>query len=742
MVNAMPIRLLVFCFVSYLGSASPALAYVDPNAAGLIFQILTPILAVLAAGVAFLRMWSARWISDVRSAVHGISSPSHPGLAPLKEEEANGPGSQPPISMPALLLALWKRLTAIASVLLLLNIVLYILSAFDGWLAYVTPWEAVMSVAWHLALAVVEGVALGALGTAVIAPILAVTSVQRRVDRARTISSIALVAGATLAGVMLLRELLQWSASIGFTELSSMMKRVVALTLVTSIATLLVFRRSRARTLQSFDRVFNGSVTRRTLITTGVSAAAAALIDSKLAATNQSFSTAGSARKDARNIVLITFDALGAQHMSLYGCPLPTTSNIDAFAQFGTTFTNFYSCSTYTTPSVVACLTGRYPSETLVYQVTGFLRGRAAERNLARELRAAGYVTAASVGNPWAHPDHIGIGDDFDFCPAPPQRFHPLSTELVRLHDHQLFAYSIGQEQIFLQQFDQFSPVPSEWPPERGFAQAQDLLSQIGNRRPFFLWVHILAPHIPYKPDPPYLHRFLPGDEMRRLADTVVNVGTEGYTPDRQPLVDKQRLRYAEFVAECDGAFGTFMSFLEARGAMNDTAIIVSADHGESFKGGVFTHGGPVQLRQIVHIPLVIRLPHGELGKRVTVAADQTSLAPTILEIAGVPQPSWMRERSLLPFVNQASTGPSEGYAFTQYFGGSSIFEPVRRGTVGVIDGVNQFVVDLESRKGILRPLAEADLPDTDHSAENPVLAARLRKRIFARFPTLSDDIG
>jgi hypothetical protein len=97
-----------------------------------------------------------------------------------------------------------------------------------------------------------------------------------------------------------------------------------------------------------------------------------------------------------------------------------------------------------------------------------------------------------------------------------------------------------------------------------------------------------------------------------------------------------------------------------------------------------------------------------------------------------------MRGPALFSGDNGASrTG---GEAFTQYFERNSIFEPIRSGTVGIVDGVNQFVVDLESRNGILRSLAEADMADADRSRENPALAAELRRRIFARFPNLSDD--
>jgi hypothetical protein len=54
-----------------------------------------------------------------------------------------------------------------------------------------------------------------------------------------------------------------------------------------------------------------------------------------------------------------------------------------------------------------------------------------------------------------------------------------------------------------------------------------------------------------------------------------------------------------------------------------------------------------------------------------------------------------------------------------------------------VIDGTYQYVFDLDSQKGTLRPLKEAHIWNLDHSAENPDKAAALRAAIFSRFPEL-----
>jgi hypothetical protein len=716
-------RGLVLAVIVYLGTTADAQAYVDPNAAGLIFQILTPILALIAAGWAALRMLSARWLGALRSGVDRLRARSERAT-----EQHSG-----------LMMRLWGRLVSIAVTLLALDCMLFVTAAFDGWLAFLRPWEAALSVAWHVGLVVFEGIVVGTLATILVLPVAAVRPLPRRAKYAEAIFFVALVGSTVVAGGLVLRHLFQWSAAVELINFSQRAKLSITLAFCCILAILLIVRRWRTPTLQSLEATFNGSVTRRTLVATGLGAAAATLIDSRFAVTKAVLGPTKPARQGARNIVLITFDTLGAQHMSLYGNSLPTTPNIEAFAKTATTFTNFYSCSTFTTPSIAACLTGRYPSETQVYQVSGFLRGRSAERNLARELRAAGYFTAASVTNPFAHPDHLGIGEDFLLRPGPPQRGHPLSKALIHVRDPLVSNYAVNQEALLLRQIDRFVPIGSEWPPGLSFEQGKELLSEIGSNRPFFLWIHVLAPHGGYKPAPPYLYRFLPEEKMLRTQQMDgTNLATNRYTPDWQPLVDKRRLRYAEFIAECDGAFADFMSFLDSR-VGQETAVIVSSDHGESFTGGVFSHGGPDQVRQIVHIPLIARIPGRKGGDRVTTAADQTSLAPTILEIAGVPRPTWMRGPTLFP---EASYPRIDPVAFTQHFELNSIFEPIRRGTVGIIDGVNQFVVDLETKKGILRPLSEADSPDADHSKEDPALATELRRRIFARFPNLSDDIG
>jgi hypothetical protein len=70
----------------------------------------------------------------------------------------------------------------------------------------------------------------------------------------------------------------------------------------------------------------------------------------------------------------------------------------------------------------------------------------------------------------------------------------------------------------------------------------------------------------------------------------------------------------------------------------------------------------------------------------------------------------------------------------------NSVFKPLRHGTVGVIDGSYQYVLDIQTQKGTLRPLSEAQIWTLDRTKDNPERAKELRAAIFSRFPYLKEE--
>jgi len=117
--------------------------------------------------------------------------------------------------------------------------------------------------------------------------------------------------------------------------------------------------------------------------------------------------------------------------------------------------------------------------------------------------------------------------------------------------------------------------------------------------------------------------------------------------------------------------------------------------------------------------------------------ADQTPLAPTLLELANVAKPDAMKGPSLVPWLNQDGKGHGDGTAFCQYLEKNSVFKPLRHGSVSIIEDEYQYVLYLDNQKGVLRPLSEAHHRNLDRSSEYPERAVALRQSIQTRFPEL-----
>lgn len=271
--------------------------------------------------------------------------------------------------------------------------------------------------------------------------------------------------------------------------------------------------------------------------------------------------------------------------------------------------------------------------------------------------------------------------------------------------------------------------------PTATFDQAKQVLANLPDG--YFFWIHAITPHNPYLPDMADRERFLPNSESNTYEEESGNRWKPHYPPNQQSLVNQRRLRYDEFIATADRAFGAFMSEMENNGKLQNTTVIVSADHGESFEGGVYQHSSSYLTRPVIHIPLIVRTSGQQDSRIVSVVADQTSLAPTILELAGVPKPDWMYGPSLVPWLTGKGEGVGEGIAFTQYVERNSVFKLLHHGSIGVLDGQYEYVYYLDTPKSELRPLNEAQIWNLDRSAEHPERAAQLRLALKTRFPDL-----
>lgn len=392
------------------------------------------------------------------------------------------------------------------------------------------------------------------------------------------------------------------------------------------------------------------------------------------------------------NVVLISFDALTAQDMSLYGYRLPTTPQFERLARRSYNFVNFASTSDFTSPAVASLLTGEYPLKNRVFQLYGHIPRRLSEDNIAWMLRQHGYTTAAIVTNPAAHPLALRLANSFSSLPRPPVSSWVFpGTFLMQLRHSLLFnaANGLAVNALFrdfgclFPRFNKMSWVE----PRAAFASAQEFIR--GARMPYFLWVHLYPPHAPYLTGARFRGRFLPGTDFTTQAQYFWEMPEADYPPAIQHEVDLLRLRYDESIAECDSALGEFLDWMATSHRDANTVLVVTSDHGESFSAGWWGHESPDLHYAETHIPLLISLPRQNRGYTETEDGDLTDIAPTLLAVLGIGQPPWMDGHSLIDTARAAS--PSEP-SFSMYLAHSYAFSRPAIGAIAANSGAYHLV--------------------------------------------------
>jgi len=455
----------------------------------------------------------------------------------------------------------------------------------------------------------------------------------------------------------------------------------------------------------------------------------------RLPRVHTSFQPAGA----VHNILLVTFDSLAAQDMSLYGYRLDTTPNINKFAQSCVVFDNFYAQANSTFPTITSLLTGIYPSEHKNYTFAYHYPRLSQPQNMLQAvLKEHGFYTAAISSNIInGSPETTGTDFGFDAIAG---KKDLVDWEAMRT-DMPFYALAVYCESaytqvpltiygFFWQAMRQYNDEKNcYFPIGPAFTYAEGLVTP----RPFFMWIHLYPPHYPYFPPAPHKDIYCKGGCFTTDSQKEPLLGNS-YPPEKQHVVDQQRLRYDEFIHHADAEFGGLMERLKRKGMLDDTMVILAADHGESFEDGFFAHTGPYVWNQLIRIPCVIQMP-GVEGKRLSVNAEQIDLAPTILDTLGIEKPGWMQGESLVPYMlGQKDRTDKPKYSMS-LMGNGRFDKKLSKGTVAVMLGSLKLIYSVETGKAQLYDLAHDPKEDNDIAESKPEevkhLKALIKKNIL-----------
>ncbi len=409
--------------------------------------------------------------------------------------------------------------------------------------------------------------------------------------------------------------------------------------------------------------------------------------------------------KNHPNIILVTFDALSEQNMSVYGYQRETTPFISEWSKNAFVFTRAKAASTYTTSATASLMTGKRVWTHQTYYVAGSKPVQADIENIALVLKKNGYYNMAFIANGMASVSRLGIEKSFDIAPpsfdfmVPRSLSHYVELNLQKWFGGKIRLYNwlLAPDFIFREFMEKISQDYSETtvPPEKAFDKFLTVIDKYDNLEPYFVWIHLFPPHDPYLPPKPFMGKF-------ESSETY----TTAHKQEIIWLSDKTdwktaRARYDEFIRYCDKQFDEFIRKLTKMGVLKNSIIILSADHGESFEHNSYGHGGVHLYEAVTNIPLIISIPRENKGKIIHTLVSQSDIPASILELVNIPIPSWM-----------------EGRSFVKLFKGHSIVEmpifsmnlarsmsrgnPITEGIIAVWEGDYKLIHYLEEKKSLL----------------------------------------
>lgn len=450
------------------------------------------------------------------------------------------------------------------------------------------------------------------------------------------------------------------------------------------------------------------------------------------------------------SLILVTVDCLRADHCGFYGYSRPTTPFLDSLAAESFVVPTAVVAGAPTYYSFPALLASRMPLA-LGRDVVGLAPG---ESTIATALQEEDYATAAfTAANPYLCP-HFGydqgfeIFEDFlDFEASPP--LNPVGTSaelsarsklnrtlkriaraagLGRLYDDLYFQYCMRIATARVESIDAL----------RRFPDASIVIDRAiawlasAERRPFFLWLHLMDPHSPYYPAAAAFREFtgrevLPGracylNEFWNRSD----LGPARLEPKKHLILEL----YDAGIRSVDGHIARLIAHLRQNGRWENCAFVLTADHGEEFLEHGRRYHAPVSSdEEVVRVPLMIRIPGTEKKKVTNSPFSHLHLAPTLLEALDVPAPDSFQGRSLWCALQQGAPWNDPALAECAF----ACTNPFRMETrlasrlISVRDAHHKLVLRLE-------PGALEDLYELKADGKEKPLAALAEMEVRVRF--------
>ncbi len=415
------------------------------------------------------------------------------------------------------------------------------------------------------------------------------------------------------------------------------------------------------------------------------------------------------------NILVIVFDAWSGRHLPCYGYPRQTTPNLDKLLAKAIVYHNHYSAGSSTTPGTASLLTGTYP-----WTHRAFSHDAPAREVLHHNLfNAFGNLAGASAPYYRMMYTHNAVADtilkamqnDVDLY-IPRQQLYLTKDwldvlfsndyDIASLSVNTVFESKLNINSLFLNELYQklinarregkrlelLEPFPNSPPniQDNNYYLLEDGIDWLienlpATPQPYLGYFHFLPPHAPYQTN---RKEFI--GALRDQPDTQPPKPQHLFSQGMNPVqMNRDRGDYDEYILYVDAEFGRLFEALQTSGALDNTWLVLTSDHGEMFERGIIGHTTPALFDPLLRVPLAIFGPGIQKRQNIHTLTSSLDILPTLLTLAGQPVPDWCEGEILPPFREEALPPNRAVYAVTAR--NNEKFKPLTNASISMRQG-------------------------------------------------------
>jgi len=366
----------------------------------------------------------------------------------------------------------------------------------------------------------------------------------------------------------------------------------------------------------------------------------------------------------APNILLIGSDTLRADRLSSMGYRRALTPNIDQVVGRGTLFTDCYVPCARTAPSIVTMLTGTWPHRNRIRDT--FVtpeETRLPVPALPKILKQVGYRSAI-VGD-WAASDAEKFDFGFDHQDLPRDQWNIKYLLRQGPKDLRLFLSLFTQNRFgkaCLPEVYYLGGIPLT--EEVGLDTRRMIGRLAADDAPFFIMSFMATTHPPFTSKYPYYTMYSDPEYrgesrfiMAKLRDPWEIIRRQGEPRsefDLEQIIDL----YDGCVKNFDDEVSRILDYVDASGLASNTIVVIFSDHGfEFFEHETWGQGNSAIGDFSARVPIIVADPRIAQPEKVSDVVRTVDIAPTLLELAGLPVPPSMEGVSVAKLLRGEPLG-------------------------------------------------------------------------------------